>query len=91
LPNTVKIIRLKHRIFQKRSQSHPRHISGSLTIPQIAPQLGVTPHWIYHLIRTRRIQITRDPKTNLYLFPDKAETLEALRQLKDGTVKNLRF
>ena len=31
LPNTVKIVRLKHHIFQKRSQSHPRHIDGYLT------------------------------------------------------------
>ena len=91
LPSTVRTIRLKHRIFLKRSQSHPRHIPGCLTIPQIAPQLGVTPHWIYHLIRTGRIEMTRDLNTGLYLFPDQAETLNALRQLKAGTVKHLRF
>jgi DNA invertase Pin-like site-specific DNA recombinase len=91
LPSTVKTIRLKHRIFLKHSQSHPRHIPGRLTIPQIAPQLGVTPHWIYHLIRTGRIEMTRDPNTGLYLFPDQTETLDSLRQLKAGTVKNLRF
>jgi hypothetical protein len=91
LPSTVRTIRLKHRIFLKRSQSHPRHIPGCLTIPQIAPQLGVTPHWIYHLIRTGRIEMTRDLNTGLYLFPDQAETLNALRQLKAGTAKHLRF
>lgn len=91
LSSTVRTIRLKHRIFLKRSQSHPRHIPGYLTIPQIAPQLGVTPHWIYHLIRTGRIEMTRDPNTGLYLFPEQAETLNFLRQLKAGTVKHLRF
>jgi hypothetical protein len=35
LPNTVKIVRLKHRVFQKRSQSHPRRVAGYLTLPQI--------------------------------------------------------
>jgi DNA invertase Pin-like site-specific DNA recombinase len=91
LPSTVKTIRLKHRIFQKRSQSHPRFIPGCLTIPQLAPKLGVTAHWIYHLIRTGKIQITRDPQTGLYLFPDQPDTLDLLQQLKAGTVNNLRF
>jgi hypothetical protein len=34
LPNTVKIIRLKHKVFQKRSQSHPRRIQGYLPLCQ---------------------------------------------------------
>jgi hypothetical protein len=29
--------------------------------------------------------------TGLYLFPDQADTLDSLRQLKAGTVKHLRF
>jgi DNA invertase Pin-like site-specific DNA recombinase len=91
LPSTVKTIRLKHRIFQKRCQSHPRHIPGFLTIPQIAPLLGVTAHWIYHLINIGTIELLRDAQTNLYLFPDQPETLVLLQQLKAGTVKNLRF
>ena len=91
LPSTVKTIRLKHRIFQKRSQSHPRHIPGCLTIPQIAPMLGVTAHWIYHYIRSGRIEVTRDQQTGLYLFSDQTETLDLFRQLKAGILKNLRF
>jgi hypothetical protein len=91
LPSTVKSLRLKHHLFQKKSQSHPRHIPGYLTIPQIAPQLDVTPHWIYHLIRTGQIEISRDPNTGLYLFPDQADTITSLRLLKAGTVKHLRF
>lgn len=91
LPSTVKFIRLKHRIFQKRSQSHPRHVPGCLTIPQLAPKLGVTAHWIYHLIRSGKLQVTRDPQTGLYLFPDQPETLEKFQQLKAGFLHNLRF
>jgi DNA invertase Pin-like site-specific DNA recombinase len=91
LPSTVKFIRLKHRIFQKRSQSHPRHIPGCLTIPQLAPKSGVTAHWIYHLIRSGKLQVTRDPQTGLYLFPDQPETLEKFQQLKAGSLHNLRF
>jgi hypothetical protein len=46
LPSTVRTLRLKHGIFQKRSQSHPRRIPGFLTPPQIARALDISPHWI---------------------------------------------
>ena len=91
LPNTVRCIRLKHRVFQKRSQSHPRRVAGYLTVPQIASELDITPFWIYHLIDNGRIQIVKDPQTGLYLFPDKPDTLEMFKQLKNGSVQNLRF
>lgn len=50
LPSTVKTLRLKHHIFQNRSQSHPRQISGYLTVPQVAQSLELSPHWIYDRI-----------------------------------------
>ena len=43
LPSTVKTIRLKHGLMQQRHQSHPRHVAGSLTVPQLARRLGVSP------------------------------------------------
>jgi len=89
LPSTVKAIRLKHGILQKRSQSHPRRVHGYVTIPQLAALLDVTPHWLYHCIRNGRIQITRDTATGLYLFPDLPSTLQDLKDLKDGIVHSL--
>src|SRR6266487_1585749 len=50
LLSTVRLIRLRHRLFRPRRQSHPRRIPGRLTVPQLAEILKVTPHWIYHLI-----------------------------------------
>ncbi len=91
LPNTVKIIRLRHGILQERSQSHPRHIPGCLTVPQIARALDVTPHWIYYRIDIGRIQVIKDVNTGLYLFPDQPDTLEQFSQFKEGKLKNLRF
>ena len=91
LPSTVKTIRLKHHMFQKRSQSHPRSIGGYLTIPQIAQALDLTKHWIYDRIRKGCIQITKDTQTGLYLFPDKPSTLEMFKQLVNGQFYNLRF
>jgi hypothetical protein len=91
LPSTVRTIRLKHRLFRKRSQSHPRRIASYLTVPQLAQALGLTPHWIYDRIYNGTIQVTKDPQRQLFLFPDAPSTVEQFRQLKAGTLKTLRF
>jgi DNA invertase Pin-like site-specific DNA recombinase len=91
LPSTVKIIRLRHGIFQVRSQSHPRQVTGSLTLSQVAKALDIAPHWIYDRIHKGCIHISRDSQTNLYLFPNDPATLEQFRQLQAGTLKTLRF
>lgn len=91
LPSTVKGIRLKHRIFRKRSQSHPRHIPGYLTVPQLAQTLEISKHWIYDRIHNGTITISLDQDTGLYLFPDQPSTLEQFTQLKNGKLYNLRY
>jgi DNA invertase Pin-like site-specific DNA recombinase len=91
LVSTVRIVRLRHRLFRKRSQSHPRHIAGCLTIPQLAHRLGIKPGWVYHQIHNGTIQVARDPETNLYLFPDKPQTITQFKQLRAGKLEKLRF
>lgn len=89
LPSTVRTIRLRHqRIHRFRGPRH-RHVAGFLTLPQVAQALGVTPHWLYHAIRRRRIAIERDPGTGLYLFPDRPSTLKELRQLQSGATTHV--
>lgn len=89
LPSTVKTIRLKHGIMQKRHQSHPRRIDGYLTVPQIAKVLDIPRHWIYDRIHKGVIDVTRNTKTGLYLFPDKPATLEQFQKLKAGIIHKL--
>jgi DNA invertase Pin-like site-specific DNA recombinase len=91
LPSTVKAIRLRHRVLVQRSQSHPRRIEGFWTLPQLAAQLHVSPHWIYDRINNGTIQVSKDPAWQLYLFPDKPATLTLFRKLRDGKIQNLRF
>jgi hypothetical protein len=91
LPSTVKGIRLKHRVFRKHSQSHPRHIPDSLTVPQLAQILNISKHWIDDRIHNGTIAISRDKNTGLYLFPDQPGTLEQFKQLKNGKLHNLRY
>ena len=90
LPSTVKGMRLRHRLMQKRSQSHPRSIPGHL-VPQVADRLQINCHWIYDRIHNGTIAVSRDPATRLYLFPDTSETLDSFRRLWAGEIQNLQF
>ena len=91
LPSTVKTIRLKHRLLQKRSQSYPRRIQGYLTVPQLTKLLDLPQRWIYYQIAGGSIQIEKDAKTGLYLFPDTPETLQRLKKLMHGKLRQLAF
>ena len=84
LPSTVRGIRLRHRLLRTRSQSHPRHVAGYLTVPQLAAALAVTPHWIYDRLHNGTITGTRDPTSRLYLFPDTPATLKEFTAIKEG-------
>ena len=46
--------------------------------------LGVDGAFIYDRIKNGCIQVTKDPATGLYLFPDTAATLEACIDLQQG-------
>ena len=91
LTNTVKCLRLKHKAFITRSQSHPRRIPGYLTVSQAAAALAWSPHWFYDRIKKGVIGIKRDPSTGLYLFPDTPETLDQFRALQAGHLHQLSF
>ena len=84
LPSTVRAIRLRHRVLRKRSQSHPRHVAGSLTVPQLAERLGVTRHWVYDRLHNGTLPASRDAATGLYLFPDDPATLAWFLALKEA-------
>jgi DNA invertase Pin-like site-specific DNA recombinase len=91
LPSTVRILRLRHRLFRQRSQSHPRCIPGSLTVSQVARSLGIKSHWIYDRIHNGTIQVALDSKTHLFLFPDRPETMTLFKRLWAGKLQKLRF
>jgi DNA invertase Pin-like site-specific DNA recombinase len=91
LVSTVKGLRLKHRCFITRHQSHPRSIAGSLTVTQVAQRLGLSGHWLYDRIHNGQIQIQKDPATRLFLFPDHPSTLERLTHLRTGYLQQVGF
>jgi hypothetical protein len=89
LPSTVKTIRLQHRLMHRASQSHPRRVSGYLTVPQLIDKLQVPRSWIYDRIHNGTIRVTRDASTGCYLFPDHPDTLRQFRQLWAGEISTL--
>jgi len=91
LASTVQLIRLRHGRLHRYWGPRPRRVAGSLTIPQIATAVGGKSHGIYHLISRGRIGVKRDEETGLYLCPDRPETLEAFRQLRDGQIIERRY
>jgi DNA invertase Pin-like site-specific DNA recombinase len=86
LPSTVRRIRVFHGILHKPHQSHPRRVSGSLSVSQVARQLDVSLHWLYDRIHNGRIRIAKDPHTRNYLFPDTPKIFNQLQKLKHGEV-----
>jgi DNA invertase Pin-like site-specific DNA recombinase len=91
LVSTVRGLRLKHRCFITRHQSHPRSVTGSLTVTQVAHRLGLSVHWLYDRIHNGQIQIQKDPATRLFLFPDHPSTLERLTHLRTGRLQQVGF
>jgi DNA invertase Pin-like site-specific DNA recombinase len=89
LPSTVKGIRLRHRVLNRESQSHPRRVAGYLTIPQLAEKLNISRHWISDRIHNGTIVVEKNTATRCYLFPDNLETLRQFRQLLDGKITEM--
>jgi DNA invertase Pin-like site-specific DNA recombinase len=91
LASTVQKVRLQHRILHQPSQSHPRHVRGYLTVPQLAAKLEISQSWIHDRIRKDIIRVTKDASTKCYLFPDKSNTLRQFRQLIAGKISYLDY
>jgi DNA invertase Pin-like site-specific DNA recombinase len=87
LEATVRVIRLARRRVHRYRKPRTKQVDGCLTVPQVAKRLGVRNEWVYHRIKTGKIAVTLDPKTGLYLFPDRPDVIQALRELL-GSVSN---
>lgn len=92
IASTVQTIRLKHKIFKVRSQSHPTRVKGFLSVSQIAKKIGVSNHWIYDRINNDCIKLLKSPHPKkFYLFPDSQKTITLFEGLKKGIFYNLDF
>jgi hypothetical protein len=66
-----------------------RHISGWLTMADVAQCLQVSTSWVKRRIHSGVIKVERDPHDKRFLFPDTAESIAALQELKSGVRDHL--
>jgi hypothetical protein len=87
--STVQHVRQRHRVLYDPRSMRERHISGWLTIARVAQSLQVSTSWVKRRIRNGIISVQRDPHDKRFLFPDTAESIAALQELKSGVRDHL--
>lgn len=88
LAATARTIRLRHGIKVVRRCTRWPHVPGWLTVADVALQLQVPQRWLRERLWAGAIRTMREP-SGRYLLPDKPDTLDALRQLRAGTVRHV--
>jgi DNA invertase Pin-like site-specific DNA recombinase len=83
LESTVRLVRLRLGLLRTAHQSHPRHVKGFLTVPELAKKLSVSRWWITDRIDNGTIRAKKDANAKCYLFADTPATLAKLRKLVD--------
>jgi hypothetical protein len=92
--STVQTIRHRHGLIRGarvKGASRAHHIPGRLTVSEVARKLEVPKPWMYDRIYNGAVQLVKDERTGLYLFPDDPATIERFRELKEGKIRKLRF
>jgi hypothetical protein len=88
LPNTVRGIRRRQGIKQIAEPTRWPLVAGYLTITQATARLGLPKNWLRGQIRRGAVR-TRRETSGRYLFPDGESTFEALRQLREKTIRRI--
>ena len=82
-------IRLRRRVLHDRTRSRGS-VPGYLTVSQLAERLKTAPHRIYERIYDGRIEVARDSRRKMYLFPDEPRMIKLIQHLLAGKVQKVR-
>jgi len=82
-------LRLRRRVLRERGRR--RQVAGYLTVRQVAERLGVSPYWIYERIYKGAIEVVRDPRWKIYLFPESGRTIRVFQAMLAGRVAKISF
>ncbi|MFD2054817.1 hypothetical protein ACFSQT_17525 [Mesorhizobium calcicola] len=88
---TVQVVRQRNRVLRQSTPIRSYHLPGWLTVSELAMAADVSRSWIRHRIRRGVIKIQQNAYPNRVLFPDAAETIAAIQQLKSGLRQHLDF
>jgi DNA invertase Pin-like site-specific DNA recombinase len=89
--HVVRRIRFRAGIVRERSPVPARLVPGWLTVVQLAERLAISPNQIYDRIYSGRIEVGRNPKWKMYLFPDRPRTLTMIQKLLEGKAQKICF
>ena len=82
-------LRLRRQVLRPRGRRRP--VAGYLTVRLLAERLQIAPSWIYEAIYKGKIEVSRDPKRKIYLFPEGGRTLRLFEELLAGRVTKISF
>jgi len=82
-------LRLRRRVLRERRRR--QQVAGYLTVRQVAERLGVSPYWIYERIYKGAIEVVRDPRWKIYLFPESGRTIRVFQAMLAGRVAKISF
>jgi hypothetical protein len=82
-------LRLRGRVLRERGRR--RQVAGYLTVRQVAERLGISPYWVYERIYKGAIEVARDPRWKIYLFPESGRTIRVFQAMLAGRVAKISF
>lgn len=88
LPITVQRLRLGAGVKIAKQRTRWQHAPELLSAPELASKLNIPVNWIYVQIRKGRIRIDRQASGG-YLFEDRPEVIEAIRNLRCRDLQNV--
>lgn len=88
LPITVQRLRLGAGVKIAKQRTRWQHAPELLSAPELASKLNIPVNWIYVQIRKGRIRIDRQASGG-YLFEDRPEVIEAIRNLRCHDLQNV--
>ncbi len=88
---TVQVVRQRHRILRQPTPARSHHLSGWLTVSELAMVAYVSCSWIRYRIRNGTIRIDQNATHKRVLFPDIPATIAALQELKSGALDHIDF
>lgn len=84
-------LRCRYRLPLHLAQVRQGDLPEGYTLREMAEQLGVDTSWFYHRIGKGHIQIEKDPHYGCYLFPRSRATVQKLKNLKSGKIRQVSF
>jgi hypothetical protein len=90
-PMMVFKLRYRHKVPSPLARVRQGNLPEGYTIRELASLIGVDSSWFYHQIGKGTIQVEKMPCYGHYVFPRTKRTIQQLKQLKNGKLRQVSF